>query len=335
MKKLLSILMMLTLLLSIGVTAYAEGEASVTPDTVTVTKEYTLTGGDAAPIEELSFTVTPDAGNLGGVTGELVVGEGNKVTTSGEATVDIPIAFPIYSKVGIYRYTISENTGDTLGVAYDETPIVVVVTVTNAQGSTDTATEDALEATVAIHADSADGDKIADTAAFTNTYGLGQLTVTKQVSGNLASNTKKFTIHVSFTGDNAKSELRYSVAGGEEQTLALNNGGASVDVELSSTQSAVFTNIPAGVSYTVEEDSRHTEGAENPGSTEEGYTVSYERSDEEGLIAAGDQDTVTINNEKKTEIQTGISLDSLPYLLIAGVAAAGLATMIFRRRTEE
>ena len=48
--------------------------------------------------------------------------------------------------------------------------------------------------------------------------------MTKQVSGNLASNTKKFTIHVTFTGENAKSDITYTVVGGTEQTLSLASG---------------------------------------------------------------------------------------------------------------
>ena len=80
-------------------------------------------------------------------------------------------------------------------------------------------------------------------------------------------------------------------------------------------------------SYTVEEDEQHTTGDLN---SEEGYTASYEN--EEGEIAAEDDITCTVTNEKKTEIQTGISLDSLPYILIAVAVVAALVIMVIRKR---
>lgn len=337
MKRLISLALVLVMVLALGTAAFA-ADPTVTPETVTLKKTYTLTGGAAAPVEELSFTVAPVSGVEGGSTGSLVVGTNNKVTTSGEADTTFNMTFPTYSKVGVYKYTVTEVAGSTLGVTYDPAPITVVVTVTNASTSD---TEDALEATVAIHKSAADAtsqDNKIDSpkdAAFTNTYGLGQLTVTKQVSGNLASNTKKFTIHVTFTGENAKSDITYTVVGGTEQTLSLASGSANLDVELSNTESAVFTNIPAGVTYTVEEDAKHAAGADHPETTEEGYTVTYTKSDEEGKIAAGDTDTVTVKNEKKTEVDMGITLDSLPYILIALVAVIAIAVVVIRKRRVE
>jgi pilin isopeptide linkage protein len=348
MKKFFAILLALVLTLSLGVTAFAVDEVTPTeepaaasgttvqPAAVEVTKEYTLTGGAAAPVEELTFTVTPDTANMP-AEGELVVGTQNKVTTSGEAKTKFNITFPTYSKVGVYKYTVTEVAGSTAGVTYDTRPIVVVVTVTNATNKDDATggTTDTLAASVAIHKGSATGEKINDTdkTVFTNTYGQGQLTVKKEVSGNLASNVKKFTIHVTFTGTNVKSPISYSVADVAAQPLDLSSGTAVADIELSSEQSAVFTNIPAGVTYTVEEDSKHTTG--DPLTTEEGYTVTYTKSDAEGKIAAGDTDSVTVKNEKKTDVDTGISLDSLPYILIVAVVLAASVVMFVTKRRSE
>ncbi len=336
MKKLLSIATAVLMLFVLSTSVFAADEPSVTPEPVTMTKEYTLTGGTTTPEEELEFVVALVSGVEGGVSELPVVGTGNKVeiASSTTLTTDFTVTLPTYTKVGVYTYTITEQAGSTLGVEYDTTPVYMVVTVTNS--STD-GTSDAFTATVAIHKGSATAEKTED-SEFLNTYGLGQLTVTKNVSGNLASNTKKFTIHVTFSGGaNAGSSITYTVAGGEEQTLAFGTDGtATLDVELSNGQSVVFTNIPAGVTYTVEEDSKHTEGADSPETTEEGYTVSYTKSDDEMKIAAGDTDTVTILNTKETEIDTGINLDSLPYItLLVGVMALAAFMVIRRRRTNE
>ena len=337
MKRILSIVLAIVMMLALSVTAFADGEPagpSVTPNSVNVTKEYTLDGGNTTPGETLEFDVALVSGVDGGVSALPTVGENkdNKVTitSSTELKTDFPINFPTYTKVGVYTYTITEKQGAVLGETYDTTPIYVVVTVTNS--STDT-TADELTSTVAIHKGSASAEKTED-SEFKNTFGMGQLTVTKQVSGNLASNTKKFTIKVTFTGgDNAANDITYTVAGGDEKTLSFSDGKAEIDVELSSTQSAVFTNIPAGVTYTVVEDSKHIATAgQDITTTEEGYTVTYTNSDSELKIAAGDKDTVPVNNEKKTEVDTGISLDSLPYVLIAAVVLAASVVMVLNKR---
>ena len=352
MKKFFAILLALVLTLSLGVTAFAaEDDApSVQPEAVEVTKEYTLNGGAAAPVEELSFTVVADGSNQAGVNGDVVVGTENKVTTSGQAKTKFNITFPTYTKVGVYKYTITEVAPDpkTAGVTYDTVPITVVVTITNAVNSQEGATggtSDQLAATVAIHktATPTKDNKLGkDDSAFTNTYGQGELTVTKQVTGNLASNTKKFTIHVTFTATTkVGSEISYTVADGPEQKLAFNGTTATTDIELSSTQSATFSNIPDGVTYTVVEDAKHAEGKENPETTEEGYTATYANKDNtdtttgSGAIAANDKDTVTITNEKKTEVDTGISLDSLPYILIVAVILAASVVMVVSKRRSE
>ena len=341
MKKFLAIALALVLTLSLGVTAFAaEGDApSVQPEAVEVTKEYTLTSGEAAPVEELSFTVVADENNLDGVTGDVVVGTQNKVTTSGQAKTKFNITFPTYTKVGVYKYTITEVAPDpkTAGVTYDTDPIVVVVTVTNAENVDEQTGHkvDTLAATVAIHKGSATGEKINDTdkTVFTNTYGQGQLSVKKEVSGNLASNTKLFTIHVTFTGANVKSPISYTLPDGTEETVDLSSGSATVDLQLKSEDTVTFTDIPAGVTYTVEEDSQHTTG--DPLTTEEGYTVTYTKSDDECKIDAEDEDSVTVKNTKGTTPDTGISLDSLPYILIVAVILAASVVMVVTKRRSE
>lgn len=348
MKKIISILLTMALVLGLSITALAEGSApTVKPDDITLKKTYTMEGGTAAPREELSFTVTPDDANLtGGSTGDLVVGTNNKVTTSGSADTTFTMTFPTYSKIGVYKYTVSEVAGTTQGVTYDTTPIVVVVTITNKVGEDNEAILDELQASVAIHKGSEKGDKIndgTDKAAFTNVYGQGSLTVTKIATGNLASKTKEFSIKVTFTippaeeggaQTSAASSISYTVAGSTtSQTLSFNEAGvAETTVALSSTKSAVFTNIPSGVRYTVVEDSRHAEGADDPAHTEEGYTISYDGK-ESGTIGTTPIST-TVTNTKKTEIDTGIVLDSLPFVMIITIAVAAVVLMAIRKRRE-
>ena len=339
MKKFLAILLALVLTLSLGVTAFAEGEEPVTEDpapaagatgathdAVTLTKAYTLNGEETEtyPEETLSFTVEADKANPD--SSMITVADVNTAET-----LDIVVEFPTYTKMGTYTYTLTEDEGETLGVTYDTAKVTIVVTVLNEKAGD--GTSDVLKAYVNIFNE--EGEKTGkdgetpEGASFTNDYSVGKLTVTKTVTGNLASNEKPFTIHVSFSGgEKSGAPISYTLPDGTTGELEFEaDGTATLDIELKHEDSAVFDNIPAGVSYTVEEDKQHTEGELNG---EEGYTVTYEN--EKGDIEAKSDITATVTNEKKTEIQTGISLDSIPYILIAVVVVAALFIMAIRKR---
>ncbi|MBQ9685869.1 MAG: hypothetical protein IJV41_04870 [Oscillospiraceae bacterium] len=339
MKKFLSIALAIVMMLALSVTAFADDAPSATHEAITVAKEYTVSGGDGKtiPSETLSFTVEANKNNPD--TSLITVGD---VDTS--KGLDITIEFPNYTKMGVYKYTVTENKGDTLGVTYDETAIEVVVTVINEKAGD--GTENELKVYVAVFSLTEDGEQdqkiggdepTSEDAAFTNEYGVGQLTVSKKVTGNLSDNTKPFDILVTFNGgEKAGNAITFSVAGGDEQTLTFGEDGTvSTTITLKHGDSAVFTNIPAGVTYTVVEAEKHTTGDLN---SDEGYTATYANSDNQetgsgsGGIEAEDKDTVEITNEKKTEIQTGISLDSIPYILIAVVVVAALFIMAIRKR---
>ena len=351
MKKILAIILSLILILALSAGALAAEEeeeteaGTVTHEAVTVTKEYTVSGGDGEtiPEETLSFTVEPDENNPDDV--DITV---NPIDTADG--LNITIGFGNYSKMGVYKYIVTENTGSTLGVTYDETPIIVIVTVVNEKAGQ--GTENELKAYVGAFEyngeDEEYGDKVGGdpggegsaefAAAFTNQFAMGKLTVSKKVTGNLADNTKAFDIVVTFTGGaKAANAITYTVAGGQAQTLSFDEDGeAEATISLKHDQSAEFTNIPAGIEYTVVEAEKHTTGTLN---SEEGYTATYANSDDEeetttgcGSIAAEDDDTVEITNEKKTEIQTGVILDYLPYVLIVLVVVAAIVAMLLRRR---
>ena len=80
---------------------------------------------------------------------------------------------------------------------------------------------------------------------------------------------------------------------------------------------ATFGNLPAGVTYTVTE------------TPVDGYTTN--NIEQKGTIVAG-LNEVTFINEKSGTIDTGVTTENLPYVLLIGfVVLAGVALLIKRK----
>lgn len=341
MKKVLTLLLAAALTAALGLTAFAaDGTAakSSPAGTFTIKKTYTSTDGKTYPAETLTFTVTPNSKNPDS-TKTITVGNDSNSYTVAALTSDITVSYPAYTEPGIYRYTIKENTGTSQGVTYDTAEINVAILVYFD-------TDGSLKAQAGVEKADPDAEK-EDT--FTNIYefggdekGDGSLSVKKTVTGKLGDPDKYFTIKVSFTAENGKTvNSDIAVSGGSETSnpttvAAPWSGTKDVTIKLKHDETIKFDKIPVGVTYTVEEDASHIAA----GSTqtieelngEEGYLVSYDA--ETGTIAKGSQLLTTVTNDKDTSINTGISLDSLPYLLMLAAVAVG-AVVIFRRRRVE
>lgn len=134
-----------------------------------------------------------------------------------------------------------------------------------------------------------------------------QLTIQKTVSGNMYDANKEFTFTVTYDSQTETFKLRKD----EKKTIP---------------------NVPAGATVTV---------TENP----DGYTYSFvsitegvTKTDQENGVSftmPANDVTVVINNDKTVQIDTGILLDTLPYILILGVVAVGAILLIKRRRKRD
>lgn len=316
-RKLLSGALALGLAMSMGMTAFAADT-----DSVNIKKRYKLvtTSGETGA-ESPAETFTLSSGD--GVISERDVAEGEKapeLSTSsvryeaGEATAEgtvknFVITLPEYSKVGVYTYELTESSNATAGVTYRKDPIKLVVTVTNGEG-------DALVRTAAIHTEAAGGTK-SDT--FENTYTAGALEITKTVDGNLGDKTKYFEFKVTLTGVSGMTYAdSYAVTGGSytgnPTTIAI---GTETTFKLKDGDTIKIANLPAGVTYEVTE------------TAVEGYTTT--KTANTGSINDSVV-TATFINTKNGEVDTGIRLDSLPYLMMLAIAGAGLVVLVARKR---
>lgn len=325
MKKLISLALALALALSMSTVAFAEDTYN-DMSTVTLTKEYKLTNsGTTSPAETFSFskltcTDVSDAGvgvtaatapvpEIGSVS--YVAGEAGSTT----AKKNITITLPTYSSVGVYTYTFNEIDGGTAGVTYRSDAITLVVTVIEQNGKVRVA---------AVHTEGNNGTKSAE---FDNEYSAGSLSVTKNVTGIMGDQQKEFTVKVTFnapSGDTVREAITY-VDDTETKTIAAGEGwtgSKEVDITLKHDETVTFTNIPYGVTYTVAENDYRADGYDAP---------NYSFEDNNKTIDSA-SDRVTITNNKGGTVDTGINMDSIPYILILAVAFVGLFVFVSKKR---
>lgn len=343
-KKLLACLIAAATMFTMGSTAFAaetaEAETKTPVSSVTLTKSYKLEVADMkSPAETFNYTVT--AANVtdaaSGITKDNMpmptttvymteYGEGEATLKGEEKTFTIEL--PKYNSVGIYYYTVAETKGDTLGVTYDEKTVTLKVTVVNNKAG------DGFDRYVTVYKNVSDSEseKLAEGQnAFENKYSANSLPVKKVVTGNLGDKNKAFKVTVTLTnktGKSMSSNISYNV-GEETKTISKNEwkaNTATAEINLKHGQTITFTNLPFGVTYEVTESDYTGDGYDKP---------EYEYTNIEKIVNEADQN-VTITNNKGGNIDTGINLTTLPYILVfAGVIVIAGAAFITRRRRYE
>lgn len=159
-----------------------------------------------------------------------------------------------------------------------------------------------------------------------------QVTVSKTVTGALGDKAKEFSFTLTVkdsNGNEITGEMKAKKGSAEEFTIKSGNTFTLKDGE-----SITITNIPTGATFTVTEND-YT-------GTNDGYTTSYVVDNGQstgGLkaklenISAGNH-TIAFTNSKDVTPDTGITLHSMPYLLVlAGVLVGGMAWMRRRKRS--
>lgn len=160
-----------------------------------------------------------------------------------------------------------------------------------------------------------------------------QVTVSKTVTGALGDKAKEFsftlTVKDDSNGNEITGEMKAKKGNAEEFTIKSGN-----TFTLKNGENIVFTNVPTGATVTVtEKDYTGTNG---------GYSTSYVAGDGQKMqgrearltnISAGNH-TIAFTNSKDVIPDTGITLHSMPYLLVlAGVLVGGMAWMRRRKRS--
>lgn len=273
---------------------------------------------------------------------------------------------PQFPKVGVYTYKIHESGKNPAGVKYSADTymkVVVLADVPNKPndlkiGSVTIRTEPDYE----NEKTTSGGTKVNE---LINEYAAGSLLITKNVDGNLGDKTLPFEMTVEFTSEaDVFGKMTITTTGNAKVTkiddaeqssviteIAAGDNGwktKKVTFELTDTDTIKFENVPATVSYKVNETKAGQEGyettiegsdmvkkekaqASDQGTGKIEVVVTGEGEDTTKSVAA---DSITITNKKETTIDTGITLETLPYVLMMALAMMGLVALKLRKREE-
>ena len=352
MKKIIALLLALIMVMGLATVVSAEGETTAPTthadmSTVVIEKWFNNPNKGVSPAETFDFTIKFDGVTDAGVeynkdtqalptvasvsfeegdAGKVVINNGVEYKCKREVVVTLPA----YNAVGIYTYTINEVEKDTAGVTYNTDDIKLVVTVIEQDGKVRVA---------AVHAENTAKNPATDKDnRIFNIYESGTLAITKEVTGNLGDQEKEFDVTVTFTapaGEYVRAPITYIVDGEEKVAVAASKtegwtGSKEVKISLKHDETITFKNIPEGVTYTVVE-------ADYTG---EGYDAAkYTFSDEGKVVNTGaasdNDDTVLITNNKEADVDTGVFMDSVPFVVMAVVAVLGVVAITAKKRVQE
>lgn len=148
--------------------------------------------------------------------------------------------------------------------------------------------------------------------------------IKKIVTGNMGDKSKAFHFKVSVV--NESINLPFNIGG------TLYEGPA--DITLSDNQTTMLTKVPVGATVTITEDDYSSSRYETS------YTINNSDSGAGRIATISDiqqlnkntAHEVTFTNNKEAIPDTGLDLNTTPYILALGIVAAGAGVLLFRRR---
>lgn len=330
MKKFLSMMLALVLVLSMGTVAFAaeggstwNGDYTATAKTTFNQIEKTYTSENNVVVNEtLSFTSTAQTTNPDGGKANLTVAD---LVVSSLTPGTLAVTIPSLNKAGTYEWTIKETAGNTAGVTYSSAEVHVIVLVEYDN------TNHALKiANTTSYIKLENGEKA---KTFNNTFKSGSFTVAKNVEGNMANENDKFEITVTLTSAKPIG-TNVTLAGTTVTPEQWNNNNGSYTYTSTMNYSEIggaktFSDIPDGVTVSVVE---NTAADKMNGYTFDNTNNNKGNNFSMNVADADNNKAVVVKNTKGAEIATGITLDSMPYILMLAVVFMGLFVFFSKKR---
>ena len=167
----------------------------------------------------------------------------------------------------------------------------------------------------------------ATTSTITNTLATATVTIAKQVKGNMGDPNKSFPFTVTLTGG-TMTEGTYGAAGGSV-AYTVSENGTKVSFSLADGQSVVLKDVPLNATLRVTETNVDSYAVTIDGSTVKDKGVAGDASKD--VPVTGDI-TVEVVNENEALIDTGITMDSIPYVLLLALSVIGGGVLLSKRR---
>lgn len=356
-KKLLALLLAI-LMVAVSACAMAigqNGEITITPSNAffSVTKVYKDGTNENAqtvtvvPAEEIQFE---QVGNVSMSQTDVASPDAPTLTFNSKGGNDDTwnaISISNFKNSGVFTWTIQEKNLGAAGVTYDTTQYQLSVAVgpTVKDGQT---IYEPLYVKIQKVGDTTKA-KI-DMTNLVNVFETGTLTIEKVITGNLAEQTDVFPVKVTLTSTKpVKNEISISnaltSAGAADGNAKIvvdewQTSGSSYTVEkivyvsgtTTGTNVISFNNIPKDVTVQVVENGAVT--ADNKTTiTSNGktYTVTYENCS--GTITSKGTIAAKITNDVTAVVETGVTTDSTPYILLMALVAIMALAFVAKKRS--
>ncbi|BCK44203.1 pilin [Streptococcus suis] len=323
-------------------TVKAEETPVVNGSSLRVTKSFALTEGVLSPATDFTFSITPQnvadstetkdgltvySGIVNDMVTQKTISYSNTDTMeTKDKTTEFDFSKVVYPKPGVYRYLVTETSGNTPGVTYSNKKYVVDVYALS-EG-------DAIKPKYIISRQENSNAK--EPIKFDNALKTTALTVTKKVTGNAGDKNKDFGFTITLKADqfykeSGKISAKINDKAGKGTPKELSIGENKFT--LKDGESLSIDKLPIGITYKVEEDVvegyKKTATIDKDGIADAGAPEAYNFTEQ---VSDDTPDAIVVTNNKNIDTPTGVAMTIAPYAVMTLVGIGGVLYFVKNKK---